>query len=137
MKHMRIFPDREWCGNGIFLHSRDPEALSHIEEGRGTEPAEAGGSDGNSEKRSYAFKQVSIATGTLFCPIMERLAGTVEERLQNVRLKVYPVENDFFGKVSVTGLLTGHDLLRSRKAGILESCALLSKHVPFRNRGFA
>ena len=36
---------------------------------------------------------------------MERLAGTVEERLQNVRLKVYPVENDFFGgKVSVTGL---------------------------------
>ena len=53
---------------------------------------------------------------------MERLAGTVEERLQNVRLKVYPVENDFFGgKVSVTGLLTGHDLLRSLKGRILES----------------
>lgn len=106
------------------------EALSHIEEGRGTEPAEAGGSDGNSEKRPYAFKQVSIATGTLFCPIMERLAGTVEERLQNVRLKVYPAENDFFGgKVSVTGLLTGHDLLRSLKGRDLGELLLLSRSM--------
>lgn len=58
-------------------------------------------------------KRIGIATGTAFYPIMRDLAGKTEARMDGLKLIVHAVESDFFGgKVTVTGLLTGHDLLK-------------------------
>lgn len=118
------FPQIE---NGVgmvasFVHET-LEALSDLEEQERLAGETAAG-------RADRPKQVSIATGTLFYPIMERLAGTVENKLRKVRLKVYPVENGFFGgKVSVTGLLTGRDLLETLKGRDLGDALLLSRNM--------
>ncbi|HPO77976.1 MAG TPA: DUF512 domain-containing protein [Thermoclostridium caenicola] len=107
------FPQIE---NGVgmvasFVHEA-LEALSGLEAGRG----------------ETSSRQVSIATGTLFYPIMEELVRRVEEKIPGIRLTVFPVENRFFGgQVSVTGLLTGQDLLRTLKDRELGDALLLSR----------
>ena len=79
------------------------EALFHIEAGRNLSQQRQA-VPMKTQKSGICPRQVSIATGTLFYPIMERLPALLR-KAYNVRLKVYPVENDFFGgKVSVTGL---------------------------------
>jgi len=74
--------------------------------------------------------EISIATGTLFYPVMKELAWTIEERLKDVRLKVFPVENRFFGgNVSVTGLLTGKDLTETLKGKELGRVLMLCRNM--------
>lgn len=52
---------------------------------------------------------VTIVTGTLFAPVLERVLAQVDAR---ARVQVLGVQNRFFGgNVSVTGLLTGKDVL--------------------------
>lgn len=83
-----------------------------------------------SVKNAKSQAQISIATGTLFHPVMEKLAKTLDERLPNVKLKVYPVENRFFGgNVSVTGLLTGQDLVGTLKGKDLGKSLLLCRNM--------
>jgi putative radical SAM enzyme (TIGR03279 family) len=56
----------------------------------------------------------TVATGTLFAPILKDLLERLNARL-GTRLHVLPVENLYFGgDVSVAGLLTGGDLLAAR-----------------------
>ncbi|HOQ75999.1 MAG TPA: DUF512 domain-containing protein [Thermoclostridium sp.] len=125
------FPQLE---NGVgmvssFVHET-LEALSDIGSEESPASGLAGSHGGITEERAFGRKQVSIATGTLVFPIMEELAGTVEKSLKNVKLKVYPVENSFFGgRVSVTGLLTGQDLLGTLKGRDLGDCLMLSRNM--------
>ena len=106
------------------------EALSDIEKEKSYVYKHAGSPKENPGKRANNQKLISIATGTLFYPIMEELARTVENRMKNVRLKVYPVENSFFGgRVSVTGLLTGRDLVETLKGRELGHSLLLSRSM--------
>jgi putative radical SAM enzyme (TIGR03279 family) len=50
-------------------------------------------------------------TGTSFYPYLEKLAARLNTTY-GTRLRVIPVENNFFGKsVTVTGLLTGRDII--------------------------
>lgn len=52
-----------------------------------------------------ARKEKSIATGVSAAPFLERL-------LKNLNVKIFPIENNFFGKsVTVAGLVTGGDLI--------------------------
>jgi len=121
------FPQIE---NGVgmvssFVHET-LEALSDI----GTEGSFAPGRAERPGKWVHGRKRVSIATGTLFYPVMKKLAKTVEERLGNVSLEVFPVENRFFGgRVSVTGLLTGKDILDTLKGVDLGDCLMLSRNM--------
>lgn len=125
------FPQIE---NGVgmaasFIHET-LEALSEIADGPDAPKAGKSAPKETRTSRDDSPKQVSVATGTLIHPIMERLAGAVEERLPGLWLKVYPVENHFFGgQVSVTGLLTGHDLLRTLKDKDLGQALLLCRNM--------
>ncbi len=57
-------------------------------------------------------RSVSIATGVLAAPLMEELSGMVTEKFPQVKIKVYTVQNRFFGEtVTVSGLVTGGDLI--------------------------
>lgn len=59
---------------------------------------------------SVAYPKVAIACGTLFAPLMERIAGEME-RASGASISVRPVANRFFGQmVTVSGLLVGQDV---------------------------
>ena len=57
-------------------------------------------------------RRVSVATGELMAPYMQQLAQAVREKFPQVEVRIFPVRNDFFGeKITVSGLVTGQDLL--------------------------
>lgn len=54
---------------------------------------------------------VSLATGLLAAPVIQRIADQLCEKYPNVTIHIYPIVNEFFGeKITVSGLLTGQDL---------------------------
>jgi putative radical SAM enzyme (TIGR03279 family) len=56
-------------------------------------------------------RHVSVATGELFAPYLERSLAALRG-IQGLRVSCYPIPNDFFGRgITVAGLLTGQDLL--------------------------
>jgi len=76
-------------------------------------------------------REVSLVSGVDAYPIVESLCHELEENCEGLTVHVYPIVNDFFGHgITVTGLLTGQDLihqLRGKKLGeeILISSAML------------
>ena len=75
--------------------------------------------------------EVSFATGQLAYPFIRRYADQVEKCYPYVKIHGYCVENRFFGeKITVSGLLTGQDImeqLQGRPLGeyLLLPCNLL------------
>lgn len=56
-------------------------------------------------------------TGMLSAPFIRRHAQAIERAFPGCRLDVLPIRNDFFGEsITVTGLITGSDLIRQAKA---------------------
>lgn len=69
----------------------------------------------------------SLACGYAAADTMQALSHRLSERFPNITLQVYPIRNDFFGEtITVTGLLTGQDLLAQLKGQSLGSGLLLS-----------
>lgn len=61
-------------------------------------------------------KEYIIATGTLASKFMESIAELLMKKFQGLKLEVVPIENNFFGKtITVSGLITGQDLLKQLK----------------------
>ncbi len=72
------------------------------------------------------IREVSIATGKLAYPYILRLIAKIREKFPGVEAHVYAIENTFFGeKITVSGLLTGQDLIRQLKGKNLGECLLL------------
>ena len=56
-------------------------------------------------------EHLSLATGLLAYPYMERMAYTLMEECPGLKINVYPITNHFFGEnITVSGLLTGQDI---------------------------
>lgn len=56
-------------------------------------------------------RSVSIATGRAAEALMKELAAVIEQRFRGVKVRVYTIENNFFGeRITVSGLLTGKDI---------------------------
>ena len=73
---------------------------------------------------------VSVATGLLAYPYICRIAEWVRERFPQRIIRVYPVKNDFFGPmITVSGLLTGRDIVAQRKGAGLGDCLLLPENM--------
>lgn len=71
-------------------------------------------------------RQISIATGKLAYNQMCCFADMVQAKFKNTKISVYEIENDFFGKtITVSGLLTGRDLLKQLSEAHVESCQRL------------
>jgi len=65
-------------------------------------------------------RHVSIATGYAAYEFIKSLANALMKRVPSVKIDVYPIRNDFFGKnITVAGLITGKDL-----AAQLSGCEL-------------
>lgn len=60
---------------------------------------------------SIINEKISLATGLLAYPYIDKMAKQIETQYSNVKIHVYPIKNEFFGeKITVSGLLTGQDI---------------------------
>ena len=72
----------------------------------------------------------SIATGVSAAPYFEKLLGMAKEKYGTINGKVYPIENDFFGRsINVTGLITGQDLIHQLRGRDLGQRLLISQNM--------
>lgn len=75
-------------------------------------------------------RSVTIATGTLAAPILEREAEEIRRKYPNVEIQILPIKNDFFGRrITVAGLLTGQDLKNQLTGHALGEALLLTEHM--------
>lgn len=71
-------------------------------------------------------EEISIATGQLAAPFIERHVNSVRRKYPNCTIHVYPIRNHFFGEqITVAGLVTGQDLIGQLKDKRLGSRLLL------------
>jgi putative radical SAM enzyme (TIGR03279 family) len=58
-------------------------------------------------------REVYVITGLSAVPVLNQIIGRLQ-KIKNLRVELVPVENRYFGGgVSVTGLLTGNDIIRT------------------------
>ena len=70
--------------------------------------------------------EISAATGKLAYPYISRMADRIQERYPGVKVHVYCIRNDFFGeRITVSGLITGQDIIAQLKGKELGSRLLL------------
>ncbi len=75
-------------------------------------------------------EEISMATGLLAYPYIQRLANTMEESFPKLKINVFPIVNEFFGEhITVSGLLTGQDIEKQLKGKVLGSRLLLPQNV--------
>ncbi|NOZ07319.1 MAG: DUF512 domain-containing protein [FCB group bacterium] len=56
--------------------------------------------------------EFTIITGRLVNDVFQREIGTYLNKIQNLKVNIIPIDNDFMGRsVTVTGLLTGRDIV--------------------------
>ncbi|MCM1538059.1 MAG: DUF512 domain-containing protein [bacterium] len=74
--------------------------------------------------------KISMATGRLAYPYIRQMAQRVEQLLPGLTVQVFAVRNDFFGEqITVSGLLTGSDIIAQLKDQALGSVLLLPQNV--------
>ena len=74
--------------------------------------------------------EVSLVTGKLAFPYIKRMSEQMMEKYQQLEIHVYAIRNDFFGEmITVSGLLTGQDILAQLKGKELGERLLLPQNV--------
>lgn len=74
--------------------------------------------------------ELSIATGMLIYPVIRELTERAGRYYPNISIHVYPVVNRFFGEsITVSGLLTGKDILEQLKGKELGSRLFLPANL--------
>ncbi len=84
-----------------------------------------------SRRRPFMRKrEISLATGYLAAPFIEEMCGRLKEKFPRVTTHVYAIRNDFFGeKITVSGLITGQDLIAQLKEKNLGERLLLPQNM--------
>ncbi|MCX7842699.1 MAG: DUF512 domain-containing protein [Clostridia bacterium] len=79
---------------------------------------------------SCKARTVSIATGVSPAAFIRGLSQELENRIQGLKINIFEIKNCFFGEnVTVTGLLTGSDLLSQLKGKALGQELLISRSM--------
>ena len=61
-------------------------------------------------------RAITLATGKLAAPILEKQAKKIIQKFPNIQIHVVAIRNDFFGEdITVAGLLTGQDIIAQLK----------------------
>ena len=65
-------------------------------------------------------RKMSSVTGEAAFPLISNIVDKVCNKWHNLECKVYPIKNDFFGgEITVTGLVTGTDIINTLKGKVL------------------
>ena len=84
------------------------------------------------EKDRYGVRsrEMSVVTGRLAYPYMFSMARRMMEQFAHLTIHVYAITNDFFGeRITVSGLLTGQDMIRQLQGKRLGDRILLPQNV--------
>lgn len=74
----------------------------------------------------HTVRELSVATGKLAYPYLCMIAEKIREKYPEVSVRVYEIENRFFGeRITVSGLLTAQDLISQLKGRELGSRLLI------------
>ena len=74
--------------------------------------------------------ELSIVTGRLAYSFILDMAEQMMERFPGICIHVYAITNDFFGeRITVSGLLTGQDIIRQLKGRQMGKRILLPQNV--------
>lgn len=61
-------------------------------------------------------RRISAVTGEASARLIKATADKIRDRYNNIHCEVYPIKNEFFGgKITVTGLITGQDIVSQLK----------------------
>ena len=83
--------------------------------------------EGEQEAQAPPF---SIATGVSAAPFVRKIVDMAREKCGNIDGRVYPVVNHFFGEtITVSGLITGADLLEQLKGRALGARLLIPDNM--------
>ena len=75
-------------------------------------------------------KEISMATGKLAYPYIAGMAREIMELCPGAEIHVYAIRNDFFGeRITVSGLLTGQDIMAQMKGRKMGSRLILPENV--------
>ncbi|MBQ9631592.1 MAG: DUF512 domain-containing protein [Lachnospiraceae bacterium] len=75
-------------------------------------------------------RKVSVATGLLAAPYIEKLCRVAARKYRRLSVRVCPIRNDFFGEqITVSGLITGRDLIRQLRGRDLGQVLLLPQNM--------
>ena len=75
-------------------------------------------------------RTLSIATGVASAPMIEKIAREVAEKHPHLSIHVYTVKNHWFGEsITVSGLLTGHDIAEQLAGRELGELLLLPRNT--------
>ncbi len=73
-----------------------------------------------------ACRELSCVTGELIHPVIDQLIKELEPVYPSLTIRLYQIRNDFFGeRITVTGLLTGRDIIAQLKGKPLGERLLL------------
>jgi putative radical SAM enzyme (TIGR03279 family) len=74
--------------------------------------------------------EVSIVTGTLMAPMIENFINKINIKYPNLIINLYPIINNYFGeRITVSGLLTGTDIIDQLKNKTLGDKLLLPSNL--------
>ena len=75
-------------------------------------------------------REITVATGRLAAPFIRKLTEKACQKYPKLSVRVIPIRNDFFGeKITVSGLITGRDLLAQLKGRSLGDALLLPQNM--------
>ena len=75
-------------------------------------------------------RNISIATGRLVYPCIKAMADKAMELCEGLKVNVYEIVNEFFGeRITVSGLLTGQDIIKQLKEKELGSMLYLPENL--------
>ena len=85
---------------------------------------------GRGKELSAVNREISLATGRLVYPCIRDMAQRVMDVCPNLKVHVYEIVNEFFGeKITVSGLLTGQDIIKQLKGKELGTTLYLPENL--------
>ncbi len=81
-------------------------------------------------RRGHAFERKDVVTGKLAYPYIERMMRRLMACFEGLKVSVHMIENHFFGEtITVTGLLTGGDVIEQLRGHLIGSHLLLPANM--------
>lgn len=86
--------------------------------------------EGVMERWKGRRREISVVTGRISFPCIKKLTQRMESEFEGLTVHVYAIRNDFFGeRITVTGLLTGQDIMAQLAGQELGEQLLLPQNI--------
>ena len=85
---------------------------------------------GHADELNSIKREISLATGRLVYPCIKQIAERAMEVCPGLKVHVYEIVNEFFGeRITVSGLLTGQDIIKQLKGRELGTTLYLPENL--------